>query len=116
MYYGGAHDSVYFRTFAFFLDPISLIASLQNIFKYESRDAAFQAIQYTVREEIRRELSGLETEVSQDDFRDIDERITEWDCFNAFTFEEKGIEIAFGHGQLGGIGSGCDSPMFRTRK
>ncbi|MGE5270422.1 MAG: toll/interleukin-1 receptor domain-containing protein, partial [Thiohalocapsa sp.] len=60
--YLGAHPNMFFKTYAFLLDPVFLIASLKELFPYERQEEAFRVIQFMVREQLRAHLINTEEE------------------------------------------------------
>jgi hypothetical protein len=92
----GAHGNMYYRTFAFFLDPMVPITSLKDLFIHEKLDEALGVIQGCIREQLHGSLKILiEGDLKDYTLHTINDGTKDWDCFDAFVFTEKGIEIFF---------------------
>lgn len=90
---GAAHGMQHFRTFAFVLEPLTIIETFRTIF---ISDAALTALQNVVRSKLRDQLYG-EEDRSWDDFgKEWIKRGTQtWDSFGSCRFEKAGLTLMF---------------------
>lgn len=92
---GAAHPYGYFKTFAFFLDPIVRIESLAEIFD-EPPDEALRILQSSARKQLLAPQSVAEEEESRTLDPDwVAQGTEDWKNFRAFLFKKDGIEILF---------------------
>ncbi len=92
---GAAHPYAYFKTFAFFLDPIVRIQSLEEIFDEPSNEA-LKVLQSSVREQLLAPKFAVEREESWSlDPEWVERGTNAWENFRAFVFKKDGIEILF---------------------
>ncbi|MGX5667671.1 TIR domain-containing protein [Rhizobium daejeonense] len=111
-YARAAHPNHGIKTYCFLVDPLCCIRSLEMIFT----DAT--AALDTIRSEVRSHLVAIQGE-DGDEYVDRDwiERGTEtWNDFQAFTFEEKGIEIHFPPYQVAPYAAGPQSALVEYQK
>ncbi|WP_400765803.1 RsiV family protein [Methylosinus sporium] len=93
---GAAHPNMYFLTYSFLLDPLTLLSSTEEIF-INSSDA-LEIIQRHVRSVLMSSLSMDDCDgdsLSDDDASWIYNGTGGWECFSAFVFAENGIEFLF---------------------
>lgn len=95
---GAAHPNHYFKTYNFFLNPVILIESLENVFT--ESDEAFDIIQTETREQLYAKLNY---------HGDVDEGIKEWKDFYSFIFASDGVEIFFPPYQVASYAEGSHS-------
>jgi hypothetical protein len=88
---GAAHPSTYFRTYAFFLDPVVHIESLRQIFSDE--DGALKIIQSVVREQLLAPTSTPEEPSFSRDMEWVERGTEDWQSFQAFVFKERELEL-----------------------
>jgi hypothetical protein len=94
---GAAHPNQGFHSFAFTLDPVTEIKSLEEIF--EDPAAAFVVMQDAVRKSLLAQTFDGMTDgeepltLSQ---REVEEGTSSWSDFAAFAFNEEGVDILFG--------------------
>lgn len=92
---GAAHPNQGFHTFAFTLDPVTQIKSLEDIF--ETPDEALLIIQAEVRTALlAQRFDEGEGEAFRLDQEWVDGGTKEWGDFGNFVFGEDGIEFLFG--------------------
>lgn len=92
---GAAHPNQGFHTFAFTLDPVTQIQSLQDIF--ETPSEALPIIQAEVRAALlAQSFDEGEGEAFSLDQEWVEGGTKEWDDFGNFFFGEDGIEFLFG--------------------
>lgn len=111
-YARAAHPNMQFQTFAFMLDPLIRIPSLQSIFS--DVEQAFAAIQSEVRKQLsnhRGSIAGNEEVVIEPDIAWIEQGTEDWDDFASYMFIEEGIEFLFSPYQVGCYAEG---PAFAT--
>lgn len=92
---GAAHPNQGFQTFAFTLDPVTQIKSVEDIFA--KPEEAFPELQASIRAGLLAQKFGEDGDESFQLEQDDVERGTEaWDDFANFVFGEDGIEFLFG--------------------
>lgn len=92
-YYAMAmHPNMHFRSFSFFIDPLFVISSLEELF--EDKEAALATIQVEARRQLLEVRLGEAEDIELD--QEWVERGTEsWSDFSVFTFGEESIDFAF---------------------
>lgn len=92
---GAAHPNMHFCTYSFLMEPLILVASIQQILTEEP--AAFLKLQEIIRLKLKNiKLAG--SEIENDfalDAETIDSGTSNWTDFNSFLFKESGIEFLF---------------------
>jgi len=113
----GAHGNMFFKTFAFTLDPVVRISSLESLFEPENADVALTIIRDSAREQLR---ITLEIEDQEGESNFASEAMlggTEnWDCFSAFIFDADAIEIHFAPYQVAAYAYGAPAISVRYDK
>jgi hypothetical protein len=103
---GAAHPNTHIRTWAFFLDPLVPISSLESCF-LNSADT-LSRLQSLVRQQLNSNLRGNTSDVDkglpEDDW--IVQGTTKWADFRAFTFEKQGLAISFNPYQVASYANG----------
>lgn len=113
--YLGAHPNMFFRTYAFLLDPVFLISSLKELFPYEKQDEAFQLIQSAVREQLS--AAVLKPGEESDFVSDMMIQGTgNWGSFTAFVFGKEEIEIRFAPYEVAAYAYGPQFASIRYEK
>lgn len=103
---GAAHANFHFETFAFVLNPLARIQSLEEIFIDSPQ--ALKLIQESVREQVLKESIGYrEIELKDFDRSWIDRGTENWSDFSAFVFSEKNIDLLFAPYHLGSYAEGA---------
>jgi hypothetical protein len=108
---GAAHGNYHCQTYLYLLEPLSLIRSLEDIFR--EPDSALETVQAIVREQLRKFLL---TDVSDDETVKfvsewIDEGTKDWDNFSAFILRPEGVEIIFAPYKVAAYASGPQSTL-----
>ncbi len=102
-YAGAAHPNLEIKTYCFLIDPLCYISRLQTIFDDES--SAFTLLQ----KEVRSQLSAPRIEDGEDCSllpEAINSGTEVWDDFQAFLFDDKGIEFHFPPYQVASYAAG----------
>jgi TIR domain/Protein of unknown function (DUF3298) len=113
---GAAHPYAYFKTYAFFLDPVVRIQSLKDIFDDPSEEA-LKVLQSSVREQLLVPKSPTENEepISLDPHW-VEEGTKDWKNFHAFVFKKDGIEILFAPYEVDCYAGGPHSVMLSYQR
>jgi hypothetical protein len=93
---GAAHPNQGFHTFAFTLDPVTMIGTLQEIF--EDQDQAFDLIQSECRTTLlsqRFDDGSNDNEPFTLDEKFVNDGTKDWSDFDNFAFGEDGVDILF---------------------
>lgn len=90
---GAAHPNMFFKTYAFFLDPVVRIHNLDEIFS--DKDAALTIIQSAVRKQLLSYSSVEETEPVERDTDWVEKGTENWDSFSAFVFGKEALDLFF---------------------
>ncbi|WP_407114298.1 RsiV family protein [Bradyrhizobium sp. LMG 9283] len=99
---GSAHPHMGFRSFCFLLDPLLQLPSLRALFLDEA--AAFAAIQASVRKQL---LCPDDPEQSlKDQEGTVLSGTNDWECFNAFVFEDDALSLSFAPYSVAAYASG----------
>lgn len=111
---GAAHPNMYFKTFAFTLNPVCQISSLRSLFS--DLDKALEVIQKSVRYQLLHDNERFPAD--DPDSVKLDEEwvnsgTATWDSFDAFTFTEGGIQLSFPPYQVAAYALG---PQFASVK
>lgn len=86
---GAAHPNLFFKTYAFFLDPLIKIGDIRSIFT--GADAAFKIIQDLTRLQLRSEREGQEYA----DLDWVDRGTVGWEQFQNYIFEKETLRFLF---------------------
>ncbi len=107
---GAAHPNYGFQTYCFFLDPVTLIGSLPEIFI--NSDEVLEIIQASLFDELSNQgTNDNDSEDSALDPDSIKSGIDNWDMLDNFLFVDDGIEFVFGPYQVGPYALGPQSAI-----
>lgn len=92
---GAAHPNHYYKTFSFVMEPLFLIASLQDIFL--AREEALCVLKAEIRQQLydKRIGDGSEENTFSLDPDWVDSGTNDWSHFDSFEFGENGLEVLF---------------------
>lgn len=90
---GAAHPNMYFKTYAFFLDPVVPVLSLKEMFDDESR--ALTVIQSEIRSKLLASPAIEEKQLQSRDKEWVERGTEDWGSFRSFVFREKEVEFLF---------------------
>ncbi|WP_349956949.1 TIR domain-containing protein [Rhizobium sp. ZPR3] len=87
---GAAHPNTHFQTYCFLCDPLCRIERLQKIF--ENPDNVFPILQADARSQLlARRREDEDVPAFEEEW--VKTGTADWDCFRAFSFDEKGLEF-----------------------